>query len=77
MLLCGNRALAEDLVQDALVSTLKTRRTFESLNQVEQYVRRAIASRYVDAMRSDSAARRRERNSFDPATCPTSPAPWA
>ena len=60
MLLCGDRAAAEDLVQEALVSALKTRRSFESLNQAEQYVRRAIASRYVDTVRSDSAARRRE-----------------
>ena len=62
MLLCGDRAAAEDLVQEALVSALKTRRSFESLNQAEQYVRRAIASRYVDTVRSDSAARRRERS---------------
>jgi RNA polymerase sigma factor (sigma-70 family) len=70
MLLCGNRALAEDLVQEALVAALRTRRTFESLNQAEQYVRRAIASRYVDAMRSESASRRRERHDFDPTQAP-------
>ena len=70
MLLCGNYALAEDLVQEALISTLRTRRTFESLNQAEQYVRRAIASRYVDSVRSESAARRREREAFDGATVP-------
>lgn len=66
ILLCGDRVLAEDLVQEALVATLRTRRTFESVNQAEQYVRRAIASRYVDAVRSESAARRRERDAFDP-----------
>jgi RNA polymerase sigma factor (sigma-70 family) len=70
MLLCGDRATAEDLVQEALVSALKTRRTFESLNQAEQYVRRAIASRYVDSVRSDAAARRRERDAFVPQAVP-------
>jgi RNA polymerase sigma factor (sigma-70 family) len=70
VLLCGDRALAEDLVQEALVSALRTRRTFDSLNQAEQYVRRAIASRYVDTVRSESAARRRERETFDPAQVP-------
>ena len=70
MLLCGDRALAEDLVQEALVSALRTRRTFESLNQAEQYVRRAIASRYVDSVRSDSAARRREREAYTGADVP-------
>lgn len=70
VLLCGDRTAAEDLVQEALVSALKTRRNFESLNQAEQYVRRAIASRYVDSVRSQSAARRRERSAFDDATVP-------
>ncbi len=65
LLLCGDRELAEDLVQEALVATLKTRRTFESIAQAEQYVRRAIASRYVDTVRSESAARRRERDVFE------------
>jgi len=60
VLLCGDRSLAEDLVQEALVATLKRQRKFESLAQAEQYVRRAIATRYVDAVRSASASRRRE-----------------
>ena len=70
MLLCGDRALAEDLVQEALVAALRTRRSFDSLNQAEQYVRRAIASRYVDSVRSESASRRRELASFDPHAVP-------
>jgi len=70
MLLCGDRASAEDLVQEALVSALRTRRSFESLNQAEQYVRRAIASRYVDSVRSESAARRRERALLDDSPVP-------
>lgn len=70
VLLCGDRALAEDLVQEALVAALRTRRSFESLNQAEQYVRRAIASRYVDTVRSETAARRRERETFENAQAP-------
>ena len=70
VLLCGDRVLAEDLVQEALVAVLRTRRTFESLNQAEQYVRRAIASRYVDTVRSESAARRRERETYSEAPVP-------
>jgi RNA polymerase sigma factor (sigma-70 family) len=69
-LLCGSRAAGEDLVQEALVSALRTRRSFESLNQAEHYVRRAIASRYVDSVRSESAARRREREAFDASLSP-------
>lgn len=70
VLLCGDRAAAEDLVQEALVSALRTRRSFESLNQAEQYVRRAIASRYIDGVRSETAARRRERDAYSAAQVP-------
>jgi len=58
MLLCGTRHDAEDLVQDALVAAFGGRARFASLNEAEQYVRRAIASRYVDRGRS----RTRERD---------------
>lgn len=68
MLLTGDRAAAEDLVQEALVATLRRRRDFESLAQAEQYVRRAIATRFVDGLRSASASRRREERVFDEAT---------
>jgi len=64
VLLCGDRSLAEDLVQEALVATLKRQRKFESLAQAEQYVRRAIASRYIDTVRSASASRRREVSAY-------------
>jgi len=51
MLLVRSRADAEDLVQEALVSTFSSRARFDSVGQAEQYVRRAIASRFVDRTR--------------------------
>jgi len=42
---------AEDLVQDSLVSTFSGRAKFESIGHAEAYVRRAIASRFVDSHR--------------------------
>jgi RNA polymerase sigma factor (sigma-70 family) len=51
MLLVPSRADAEDLVQEALVSTFSSRARFDSIGQAEQYVRRAIVSRFVDRTR--------------------------
>ena len=51
MLLVASRADAEDLVQEALVSTFSARARFDSPGQAEQYVRRAIVSRFVDRTR--------------------------
>ncbi|WP_273652914.1 RNA polymerase sigma factor [Cellulomonas fimi] len=42
---------AEDLVQEALVATFSARARFDSVGQAEQYVRRAIVSRFVDRTR--------------------------
>ena len=42
---------AQDLVQDALVATFAGRMRFTSVPAAEQYVRRALASRYVDGLR--------------------------
>ncbi|WP_051681956.1 sigma factor [Cellulomonas sp. HZM] len=47
-LLTGSAAHAQDLVQDALVATFGGRARFASVAQAEQYVRRAVASRFVD-----------------------------
>jgi len=55
--LCGDRAAAEDLVQDALVRTFSKPRRFASVPQAEQYVRLAIASVFIDRTRRE----RRER----------------
>ena len=51
LLLVPSRADAEDLVQEALVATFSARARFESPGQAEQYVRRAIVSRFVDRTR--------------------------
>ena len=41
-------------MQDALVSTFGGRARFRSVEQAEQYVRRAIVSRFIDGTRHDS-----------------------
>ena len=58
MLLTASRADAEDLVQDAVVATFSGRGRFESVAQAEAYVRRAVASRFVDAGRRRTTERR-------------------
>ena len=60
-LLTRNRHDAEELVQDALIATFTRRARFESVTAAESYVRRAIASRFVDASRSRARRLRRER----------------
>lgn len=61
MLLVRSRAEAEDLVQEALVSTFTGKARFASLAEAEQYVRRAIVSRFMDATRK----RGRERTALE------------
>ncbi|GIG19742.1 RNA polymerase sigma factor [Cellulomonas chitinilytica] len=51
MLVSGSAADAQDLVQEALIATFSGRARFRSVEQAEAYVRRAIASRSVDASR--------------------------
>jgi len=50
-MLVRDPAAAQDLVQDALVATFAGRARFTSLPAAEQYVRRALATRYVDGLR--------------------------
>ena len=57
-LVSGGTNDAEDLVQEALISTFSRRRTFDSLPQAEAYVRRAIVSRFLDGARRSSRTRR-------------------
>ncbi len=51
-LLTGDRAAAEDLVHDAVVRTFARPRAFPSVNAANAYVRRAIATIYLDRARS-------------------------
>lgn len=51
---------AEDLVQDAVIATFSRHRGFASVEQAESYVRRAIASRFVDVSRKTASRRRWE-----------------
>ncbi|MDM7855017.1 RNA polymerase sigma factor [Cellulomonas alba] len=51
MLLVRSRAEAEDLVQDALVAVFGGRARFATPAEAEQYVRRAIFTRFVDGTR--------------------------
>lgn len=58
LLLAGSLADAEDLVQDALVSTFSGRARFKTEAEAEAYVRRAIVSRFVDTGRRRTTERR-------------------
>jgi len=51
-LLTGDRASAEDLVHDAVVRTFGRPRAFPNVNAADAYVRRAIATIFVDRARS-------------------------
>lgn len=57
---------AEDLVQDAVISTFSRHRGFASVEQAESYVRRAIASRFVDSMRHARSRARWEQRAAVP-----------
>ncbi len=54
VLLSGSRAAAEDLVQEAFIATFAAKARFASTDQAEAYVRRAIASRFLDQVRRRS-----------------------
>jgi RNA polymerase sigma-70 factor (ECF subfamily) len=62
MALTGQRATAEDLVQEALVKVFSSPRRLASAAHAESYVRRTVASLYVDDARRaalfDRTARR-------------------
>lgn len=59
--LVGAGEEAQDLVHEALISTFSRPRKFTSPSHAERYVKRAIASRLVDAERSKTSRKRRER----------------
>lgn len=52
-LLVGPNGDADDLVHDALLTTFGGRARLRSVEAAEQYVRRAIVSRFVDRLRRD------------------------
>ncbi len=56
--LVAGGADAEDLVQEALISTFSRRRGIASVPEAEAYVRRAIVSRFLDGARRSSRAKR-------------------
>ena len=58
VLLTGNDADAEDVLQEALVRSFSRGRSFENANVAEAYVRRAIPSVFIDRLRKRKAAER-------------------
>lgn len=50
-MLTGSTAEAEDLVHEALIATFSRNRTFTHVVAVETFVRRTIASRFIDRAR--------------------------
>ncbi|WP_062209671.1 RNA polymerase sigma factor [Demequina oxidasica] len=71
----GARPDAEDAVHDALISVFSRRRKFQSLQHAEGYVKRAIASRYIDSKRSGASRAARELRSYVRDTPRVAPAP--
>lgn len=63
--LTGQRATAEDLVQEALVRTFARHRTIHSSKHAENYVRRTIASLYIDKRRRAKLFERTARRLAD------------
>lgn len=59
-------SMAEDLVQESVIAVFSRHRSFDSLPVAEAYVRRTIATRYIDHVRADSSRRRLERLSAVP-----------
>ncbi len=51
VMLTGSHARAEDFVQDALIETFSRKRTFPHVGAAEAYVRRVLASRFIDDRR--------------------------
>ena len=57
-LLTGDLASAEDVVHDAIVKSFSRGRGFSHVNQADAYVRRAIASVFIDRVRRDERFRK-------------------
>ena len=67
-LVCGSRDDAQDLLQEALMATFSSRARFASLPQAEQYVRRAVATRSIDAALGGVTATPHESLTVHPVT---------
>jgi RNA polymerase sigma factor (sigma-70 family) len=67
-LLTGNRSQAEDLVHDALVRTFSRARALTDVRSTEGYVRKAIATTFLNDIRSRRAFTSRQHLLVEPAT---------
>ena len=70
-LVCGSREDAQDVLQDALMATFSSRARFTTLPEAEQYVRRAVATRSIDAARRRGRERTAIRTVAGHAPAPT------
>ncbi|WP_062516732.1 sigma-70 family RNA polymerase sigma factor [Demequina gelatinilytica] len=61
---------ADDLIQEAVIAVFSRHRRFDDVAQAEQYVRRAIATRFIDAKRKEKADRERARRNARPEAVP-------
>jgi RNA polymerase sigma factor (sigma-70 family) len=69
-LLTGNRSQAEDLVHDALVRTFSRARALTDVRSTEGYVRKAIATTFLNDIRSRRAFTSRQHLLVEPASSP-------
>ncbi len=74
--LTGDAHAADDLVQDALVRTFRSRRRVEGINATHAYVKKAITSAFIDkGRRASSRPRTVQGDINDPALAPFSTSP--
>jgi len=73
-MLASSDDAAADLVQEALIATFSKPRNFGSLAQAEQYVRRAIVTKYVDSGVKATRERERWARAVDPRSSEPDPA---
>jgi RNA polymerase sigma factor (sigma-70 family) len=59
--LLADADIAEDLVHEAVIAVFSKTRGLTTVEQAEAYVRRAIATKYIDMVRKDRARSARER----------------
>src|SRR5688572_14133922 len=69
-LLAGDRAAAEDLVQDALIRTFGRPRHLPTIGHAEAYVRRAILTLFLDSTRRRATLTRAFARLAEPAIRP-------